>query len=494
MNSHLNKSLIESNNRDPQTAKDGEVLSEQAHYDGTGLNQQENNELLNTDHHNLPVNSEETNALKSFIASNESAQTTSSNSMVNQFFTQEDLKSRDSKYKRWTPKMDQFLIRLLSDVAHSHSRGTSPSITKKNWAYITGQLRAANPETVYSTYTKYSCQQHLFNVNHHRYKIWYLLILHAKLHHKRPQDLLQRPNTTESLYLYRWNVEVGKFEVIDHTAHVIVSDERQIKALIYGEELSLPSLSAYNKATLIVNDFFLTSNLRYLTAYHNDVLPLLIKSDLRYGDDLPADIYSEVPRFNQNHEVEEIYFKPLTTAKGSKKRNHDTSSGYHDNDHQDSLSVYSRLDVEEDVVEADESVDPALKRTRVSLTGNLVGSDKSSLMSTNFENAIANAAIAAIDSPAVVETKQATPIYVKDRKWFMKLISLYDSGNLSDHEVLVVCEGIRDGKIPLFMLNILDHDFYINKTPDSFLVNDRVSNDYIAKKIQQFMIPLTYES
>lgn len=37
-------------------------------------------------------------------------------------FSEYDLKSRDSKYKRWSPKMDQFLIKLLSDVVHSYPK------------------------------------------------------------------------------------------------------------------------------------------------------------------------------------------------------------------------------------------------------------------------------------------------------------------------------------------------------------------------------------
>ena len=73
---------------------------------------------------------------------------------------------------------------------------------------------------------------------------------------------------------------------------------------------------------------------------------------------------------------------------------------------------------------------------------------------------LATAAIAAINTPSVTNGRDIQPIYIKDRKWFNRLVSLNESGLITPNEVLVVCEGVRDGKIPLFMLNILDQSYY----------------------------------
>lgn len=404
----------------------------------------------------------------------------------NHEFSEYDLKSRDSKYKRWSPKMDQFLIKLLTDVVHSYPKGAEAEMTKKAWAYVTGQLRAANPETVYSTYTKYSCQQHLFNVNHHRFKIWYILMLHLK------------NNRSSDGYSYRWNPDGGRFQIVDNSSGVAIHDERQIKSLLYSDSLSLPSLSSFNKGNLIVNDFFLTDHLGYMSTYHNEVLPLLIRLDSRYADGL-GDLYHEIPKFEYRDSSNE-YFKPLMPAKSVKVGSNDTpkpkkrlhsESNQHES-HTDPLfsnSLPSMQNVVGDDVGDEDTVDPLLKRSR-----NMNATDSTqNNTTTEFENALATAAIAAINSPSVTNGRDMSPIYIKDRKWFNRLVTLHESGLVTSNEVLVVCEGVRDGKIPLFMLNILDQGFYPNRNNEE-ITADETSDEDAVKKIREFMLPMTFNS
>ncbi|KAK6453759.1 uncharacterized protein RJT20DRAFT_131183 [Scheffersomyces xylosifermentans] len=402
--------------------------------------------------------------------------------------TEYDLKSRDSKYRRWTPKMDQFLIKLLSDVVHSYPKGAEAEMTKKAWAYVTGQLRTANPETVYSTYTKYSCQQHLMNVNHHRYKIWYVLMLH------------QKNNPAAAGYSYRWNPDLGRFQIIDNSTGSLILDERQVKSLLYSESLSLPSLSAFNKGNLIVNDFFLSDNLKYMSVYHNEVLPLLIRLDSKYAEGL-GDIYSEIPKFDY-HEGSLEYFKPLVPAKAgklttipnqnlvnkAKKRSHsETSNSDISLPFSKTLASIATDGADTDVssqhpTQDEDSVDPALKRNRaLQDTPNAI----------DFENALASAAIAAINSPPVTNGgRDNTPYYIKDRKWFNKLINLHESGHIGVEDVLSVCEGVRDGKIPLFMLNVLDQSYY--QTRNNSGLSEELPDEETAKRIREFMLPMVY--
>ncbi|CUM67453.1 uncharacterized protein PRCAT00005149001 [Priceomyces carsonii] len=384
--------------------------------------------------------------------------------------TEYDLKSRDSKYKRWSPKMDQYLISLLSDIVHSFPKGVEPEMTKKAWAYVTGKLRAANPETVYSTYTKYSCQQHLINVNHHRYKIWYVLVLH------------QKNNSSQTGYSYRWNPDVGRFQVIDESRNSLILDERQVKSLLYGDSLSLPSLSSFNKGNLIASDFFLSDNLRYISVYHNEVLPLLIKMDSKFAEDL-GDIYAEIPKFDFR-DSRKGYFKPLIPVKLLKSSSPNSASKpkkrVHSSDVPDVTISFAQgmaIPNGSSVLHEDDSVDPVLKRSR-------------NIESTDFENVLASAAIAAINSPPVSNGRDSTPLYIKDRKWFNKLLSYQESGHLSVSEVLSVCEGVRDGKIPLFMLNVLDNSYYSSSDSDVLDLTD----DEVVKRIREFMIPMTYNS
>lgn len=466
--------------------------------------------------------------------------------------TEYDLKSRDSKYKRWTPKMDQFLIKLLSDVVHSYPKKAAAEMTKKAWAYVTGQLRAANPETVYSTYTKYSCQQHLLNVNHHRYKIWFVLMLH------------QKNNPGTSGFSYRWNPDLGKFQIIDNSAGSLILDERQVKSILYSEQISLPALSSFNKGNLVVNDFFLSDNLKYMSVYHNEVLELLIRLDPKYSEGL-GDIFQEIPKFDY-HEMNNEYFKSLVQAKlGKMSRDDHKDVDANNNDaHKTHLSQPTKKRLLSDTIDQndinlnfsksldhstidhsaqhlqklhmlpqqqqihpqitqhnhhqtlqhqqqshqyhhqqqqqqqqqqslhiqqsgpphdEESVDPALKRSRNQIDSNSNPMDYESL---------ATAAIAAINSPPVTNGRDPLPFYIKDRKWFNKLIALHESGHIVVEEVISVCEGVRDGKIPLFMLNVLDQTYY--PTRNNMGTQEELQDDEMAKRIREFMLPMVYNA
>ncbi|EGW33875.1 uncharacterized protein SPAPADRAFT_59250 [Spathaspora passalidarum NRRL Y-27907] len=255
-----------------------------------------------------------------------------------------------------------------------------------------------------------------------------------------------------------------------------------------------------------------------MSVYHNEVLPLLIRLDDKYAEGL-GDIYSEIPKFDYqeaNHE----YFKPLvqpkhrvtmstpgsasstspsatTTPSKSKKRPHHHSEDVtlpfakfggspeadvlHQTHHlpqQPQPHLHPQPHQQQHAL--DESVDPALKRSRIQDQAN----------SIDFENALATAAIAAINSEPVTNGRDPTPFYIKDRKWFNKLISLHDSGLLGVDEVLSVCEGVRDNKIPMFMLNVLDNSYYPSRTG----MSEDIPDEETVKRIREFMLPMVYNS
>lgn len=329
-----------------------------------------------------------------------------------------DLKSKDAKYKRWSPKMDQYLVKLLADAI---SRADDKS-DKKVWGYVTRGLRAVNPQTVYSTYTKYSCQQHLFHVIHHRYKIWYTLMVHQAA-------------VKTSLFSYTWNSELGKMELINETSHSRINDKNVLKDILYRQALPLPSLSQFNKGLFIVNEMFLTDNLKYMSLYHNVVLPYLIGVDSRYAD----------------VGTEEYSGNGLKVFQGVSKF-HYTNPGLEDGiEFMDSITV------------DDKHGNPLLESTIVS------------------------AAIAARNSPMVVLENENYPIYVKDRKWFNRLIALHEKKYITVDDVLAVSVGVRDGKVPLFMLNILDPSY--GEASQSLDEPD----DVVATKVRTYMLPLVYE-
>ncbi|CAI5755960.1 unnamed protein product [Candida verbasci] len=368
--------------------------------------------------------------------------------------TKYDLKSKESKYKRWTPRMDQYLIKLLSDVVHSFPQGSDIHMSKKSWNFVCNQLRNVNPETVYSTYTKYSCQQHLINVIQYRYKIWYKLMKHSKfINSSKLQDLE---------YSYKWNPKIGRFQIIDLSTNLLIIDERLIKTILYSESLNLPPLKK-NKSQLIINDFFLSDNLKYMSVYHNEILPLLIKMDTRYLEDIGDEIYSEIPKFSYPEANKEYGIKNIITKKRKRKEMSD-------------LEEFNKLlnngviltENENENEDEEEELDPMLKNG-------------------NNNNVLAEASLAAINSPNVI--KNGIPIYIKDKAWFNKLISLYNLNLLNSNEVLIICQGVRDNKIPLFMLNILDHDYYLGSNKAN---NDDLSNEEIMKRIKEFMLPMVY--
>lgn len=360
---------------------------------------------------------------------------------------QDDGKPKPSKYKRWSPTMDLVLVSLLSDVVHSFPEDGQPVLDRRSWAYVCGRLRSINPQTVYSTYTKYSCQQHLLNVIHHRYKVWYALLMHQK-----------REQTSH--YSYRWNPDLGRFQLYDVRSSILVQDEIQIKSILYSDALSLPPLAGINRGPLILSDFFFTDSLKYISVYHNEVLSLLLRLDPAFGTGLEH-VYEEVPRF-EHDEGQNGYNKPLI------KQSKDIPSAIHPPKKRQ-LELDSESLQLGDILRSSLDEEPQLKRPRpYEFDSNAV---------------LESASIAAIQSPPV----GSKPIYLKDRIWFNKLIALQRSSLLTADEVLVICEGVRDGKIPLFMLNILDTTYSSegSQSPEFF---DDVE---ISKRVRQFMLPMT---
>ena len=56
-------------------------------------------------------------------------------------------------------------------------------------------------------------------------------------------------------YSYKWNPELGKFQIIDLNTKTFILDVRQVKLILYSDSLNLPNLSNLNKGNLITNDF-----------------------------------------------------------------------------------------------------------------------------------------------------------------------------------------------------------------------------------------------
>jgi hypothetical protein len=104
---------------------------------------------------------------------------------------------------------------------------------------------------------------------------------------------------------------------------------------------------------------------------------------------------------------------------------------------------------------------------------------------------LATAAIAAINSPPVTNGRDSIPFYIKDRKWFNKLVGLHESGHIVVDEVLSICEGVRDGKIPLFMLNVLDQTYYPTRN-NTGVSSEELPDKEMVKRIREFMLPMVY--
>ncbi|RCK66311.1 hypothetical protein Cantr_02013 [Candida viswanathii] len=456
----------------------------------------------------------------SLTTSTTTSATAAATTYDNTGLTQFDLKSKDSKYKRWTPRMDQYLIKLLSDVVHSYPRGAEAEMTKKAWLYVCKQLRRANPETVYLTYSKYLILQHLMNVIHHRYRIWHRLMVHSK--------------GITSGYSYKWNPELGKFQILDLEHKKYVLDVRQVKLILYSDSLNLPNLASLNKSNLISNDFFLSDNLRYISVYHNEILPLVAKLDEKFLEGFEdGDIYRDIPKFGNYPEANNEFFKPLVPVKKStstKKRRKEVTqkqqqeqqfdAGDDHNqqdedvqDHSQGLQHHSHVVFNQDVLPLEEAVDPDLKRARLDYQTQSTARRQVPVqqqqppppqqqrptmqMNIDIENALTSATIAAMNAPPIKASKTDSPYYIKDAKWFNKLIELYDTGHIRADEVLCVCEGVRDNKIPLFMLNVLDHAYYPTRTNDGSTTTAHhrdIPDDETTKRIREFMLPMVYNS
>ncbi|WEJ95527.1 hypothetical protein PSN45_003047 [Yamadazyma tenuis] len=430
-------------------------------------------------------------------------------------FTPYDLKSKAAKYKRWSPKMDQFLIKLLSDVVHSYAKEERPQLNKKAWAYICNQLRIANPETVYATYTKYSCQQHLIHVIHNRYKLWYTLMLHSKN---------ADPNVG---YSFKWNPNLGSFQIIVTADNTVITDESIIKSIIYGESLPLPSVEKFPKGNVVVNDFFLSDNFSYMSDYHNEVLPMLIDSDPSYMEGFGS-IYNDIPKFKYEG-FNTDYQKPLQMIRAKRtpdKYNGSSSIPASDNsstsvvslgynqfsasttnsnghDHPNNADHISHL--------AGSSVDhhqphiqlqhnhthPNSYQQLVSqshnqhhghghtasnqvpdLSSHDVSMEKRSLHG-DFEGDLSSTGIAEFHSPQGVPGANDPQTYQKDRPWFTKLMALHESNLITINDFFTVLEGVRDSRFPLPLLNILDPGAGESK----------LSDREIAKRTKMYIIP-----
>lgn len=118
-------------------------------------------------------------------------------------------------------------------------------------------------------------------------------------------------------------------------------------------------------------------------------------------------------------------------------------------------------------------------------------------MNIDIESALTSATIAAMNAPPIRSSKDTSPFYIKDAKWFNKLIELFDNGHIRADEVLSICEGVRDNKIPLFMLNVLDHSYYPTRTNDGTTTTAHhrdIPDDETTKRIREFMLPMVYNS
>lgn len=352
----------------------------------------------------------------------------------------------DSKYRRWPPMMDNHLVRLLSTIHHSFPKGAQLAMTKDGWMFLCKQMRAQNPSTVYSTYTKYLCSQHLHNVIHMRYKLWYKLMSH-------PQ--------TKCEFRYHWNPVRGIFDVEEVRTGMLVATNR-VRELLADNMLLVPSMDEFNaRMNTVLYDLFLTNHLRYMLVYHNEVVEFLIRTDFKFNDG-----FSGVPKF-EYEEAEEPYGQPL--PKVTKRAQYLAPTEV----------KRPRLapEVSPDEVEFYEyeeyPMEPPPMASIAQITEPL------------DEQLFALAARAAAELPVVVEDPSQPPIFVKDRHWFNRLVTLHSLGYITAKEFHLVCVGVRDGKIPLFMLNMLDRNYHrdVPPAPD-------VTDAQLAQQIRLLMIPM----
>lgn len=469
-------------------------------------------------------------------------------------------KLKGSKYKRWTPEMDKLLIKLLHDIVHSFAKDDHPQMTKRSWHYISNELRAANPQTVYSTFTKYSCQQHLYNVIHARYRMWCVLLMFSK---KNRND--------SNGYSYKWNPNLGNFQIIDETRDQVIVDTTIIKSIMYSNRLSLPNLSQFHKGNIVVNDFFLSDTFSFISEYHNEILPMMIKLDPRYSIGL-ENVYNDIPRFDYDG-FKKPYMVPLHPKNAKPKalrkskpadhvlvklpeesnssniliqspqqspdqsmapqthqnlqisQSHNSptqASQIHSNPPQQTTPAIPQLvHIPRNSIDTHNPETPVHQRmgdemyynpnvnripvnnltqqqlsqfyqqqymlqqlTHQQIQYNQMHQDEDKRRDIEYENDL-NYQVQPLQQPSIPQATAEN--YAKDRKWFTKLIFLQEKNLLSINEVLTICEGVRDGKIPLAMLNILDPGYNREEQAESELKDEEMS-----RRVRDYMLPMTY--
>lgn len=405
----------------------------------------------------------------------------------------------DSKYRRWPPAMDNLLVELLSHVVHSFPKDGDPVMTKEAWVYVCNLMRARNPQAVYLTYTKYLCTQHLYNVIQWRYRMWLKLATFT---------------VADARYRYHWHAGKGRFVVEEGSPATTIDDTNVLHHLVATRELLLPQFDEFNRIRLpqVLMDLFVLDNLRYMLVYHNEVFDLLVRTDYRFQ--LPPEIES-YPPFDYP-EARLPYSKPL---KPRQRRKHPTPPdppGDKDAPQPASSPRPPSLPLTAGASPKATSHSPAAAAAAAAASPSLVAVPASRLQTPPPALVVPARPVAPPEAPPevppeapiivdpalVVEAAAAaaallpvvdplgapippTPVFVRDRKWFTKLLDLHRTGHLGLGEVHLVCVGVRDGKIPLFMLNVLDQHYY-RDAPAPMVQSD----DQIAYHVRQYMLPM----
>lgn len=442
-----------------------------------------------------------------------------------------DERPLDSKYRRWLPAMDNLLVVLLSHVVHSFPEDGEPVMTKEAWFYVCNLMRARNPEAVYLTYTKYLCTQHLFNVIQWRYRMWHKLMTH------RDDD---------AKYRYHWNASLGRFQVETGSPAKPIDDTNVVRQLLANREVSLPLLDEFNRNRLpqVLLDMFILDHLRYMLLYHNEVLLLLVRTDYKFQ--MPEDL-APIPPFDYE-EASLPYNQPLKPRRPKKDPkptspyDNNDDNGFYRLDRGPEYTPPPEVDTapndgSPDII-AQPSPQPSPQPQDTTLhvvstskpasypavattttTNNVVAvpaplpaivqtTTPPAVAATTYLPAIKSqilteggqgggqptttleaALTAAAALPPVVDPAgtplNPTPVFIRDRKWFSKLMDLHRTGHLALGEVHLVCVGVRDGKIPLFMLNVLDQHYY-RDAPSPIIQSD----EQISYHVRQYMLPM----
>lgn len=322
-----------------------------------------------------------------------------------------------SKYKRWTRRMDAELVGFLASVVYSPSGPRE--ITKGNWKFVCYQLRSRYPHAVYSTFTKYSCHQHLLNVIYYQYKIWKILCDHCT-------------NIDDSAirYTYLWSSDLGRFLVTDTTTNLVVNDDFLIKRALNDDTcMHMPRLDNLRRGTVIANDLFLTNNYAYLETFSSRLLESLSLADSRFREHR-EDLQKRLPILAPSTTAPPAVSSPAVATLFPSDPVSNPSSG-----------------AIEDANSPERRVDLARQRSTPGRINEVTESNPSE----------------------------------GDGSWVMKLIELQRANLLTAEEVISVCQGVRDGKIPSFMLGVFE--------PESGAdVGEQ------ASRIRDFLVPLSRNS